>query len=415
MSQIGTIWYVPIGRVLTMLDFHRVRLELRAPGAAPLHQRLQSAIRAQVLDGTLGPGQALAAERSLQEHLGVSRATVRQAIKSLVGEGILQSVVGAGTFVVERKPVPRDRNLVGVVVPDSDFYLYYADLASALSFRLREAGLRVDMSLHNERTETFTEIVAGLLDHDVAALLMTAPASASNIDTLIDQLRARGVVIVLVARYLDTRVDLDYVGADNVRIGYEATRHLLELGHTRIVHLAGSKTTTVRDRGLGYVRAMHEVHLEPSIIVPPVESGPIPTELEPYLGHRDPAVFWAQVGRRDTTAAFCFNDAIASWVQKEIRTMNLTVPRDLSLIAVDNMPYADFFDAPLTTFALPGAQIANEAANIVLRRLNGETFAPQRALLPGDFTLRRSTAPPPRPVGPVRHGEDFLRTSPRGD
>jgi len=384
------------GHGVTMLDVDRVRLELRAPGAAPLHLRLQSAIRAQVLDGTLGPGMALAAERSLQEQLGVSRATVRQAIKSLVGEGMLQSVVGAGTFVVERKQAPRDRSLVGLVAPNSDFHVYFADLASALSFRLREAGLRVDMSLHNEQRETFSEIVTGLLDHDVAALLMTAPASDANIDDLIERLRARGVVVVLVARYLDDRHDLDYVGADNERIGYEATQHLLELGHTGIVHLAGTTTSTVRDRALGYVRAMQGAQLAPCIIVPPVESGSTSPELVPYLGDPDPAVLCARIGRRETTAAFCFNDAIASWVQKEIRNLNLTVPRDLSLIGVDNMPYADFFDAPLTTFTLPGEQIAHEAASMLLRRLNGERFVPQRVLLQAQLTLRRSTAPPPR-------------------
>jgi hypothetical protein len=42
--------------------------------------------------------------------------------------------------------------VVGVVVPDSDFHLYYADLASSLSFRLREAGLRVDMSIDHLET-----------------------------------------------------------------------------------------------------------------------------------------------------------------------------------------------------------------------------------------------------------------------
>jgi DNA-binding LacI/PurR family transcriptional regulator len=82
------------------------------------------------------------------------------------------------------------------------------------------------------------------------------------------------------------------------------------------------------------------------------------------------------------TAAFTFNDATASWVQKEIRNLNLSVPRDLSLISVDNMPYADFFDAPLTTFALPGEQIGEEAARLILRRLAGEAFPPQRVLLP---------------------------------
>ena len=383
-----------------MLNVDRIRLELRAPGAAPLHQRLQSAIRAQLLDGTLVPGQPLAPERHLQRQLGVSRATVRQAIKSLVGEGMLRSVVGTGTFVVERQREARERDLVGVIMPNPDFTVF-SDLATALSFRLREAGLRVDMSLHNERYETMSEIAKGLLQQGVAALLMTAPASGLNIDSIIEQLRSRGVMIVLVARYLDHWLDLDYVGVDNEQIGYEATRHLLELGHTRIVHLAGTTTSTVRDRALGYARAMQEVHLEPCIVVPPKETGSTAPELVPFLGDPDPAVLWAQVGRRETTAAFCFNDAIASWVQKEIRNLNLTIPRDLSLVGVDNMPYADFFDAPLTTFALAGEEIGHEAADILLRRLNGERFAPQRVLMPGRFILRRSTAPPPRPAGPL--------------
>jgi DNA-binding LacI/PurR family transcriptional regulator len=120
------------------------------------------------------------------------------------------------------------------------------------------------------------------------------------------------------------------------------------------------------------------------------------------LGDRDPALLWTQVGRRELTGAFCFNDALASWVQREIRMLNLSIPRDLSVIGVDNMPYADFFDAPLTTFALPGEDLAREAANVLLRRLNGESFPRQRILLPAQFMLRRSTAPPPpKPMVPV--------------
>jgi LacI family transcriptional regulator, repressor for deo operon, udp, cdd, tsx, nupC, and nupG len=176
---------------------------------------------------------------------------------------------------------------------------------------------------------------------------------------------------------------------------------LLELGHTRIVHLAGTKTSTVRDRAMGYVRALRELDLEPRVLVPPVESGETVPELARYVADGDPAVLWAQVGRRETTAAFCFNDALASWVQKEIRNLNLVIPRDLSLIGVDNMPYAEFFDSPLTTFALPGEEIAREAARLVLRRLGGEAMPPQRVLVPGRFMLRRSTSPPPRAAPPL--------------
>ena len=367
-----------------------------------MYQRLRAAIREQVLDGTLQPGQALAAERTLQEQLGVSRSTVRQAIRSLVDEGLLESLVGAGTFVVEGRRTLRERDLVGVIVPDGDFYLYYADLAASLGFRLRQAGLRVDMSLHNDRFETLRELARGLASQNLAALLMVAPAGL-DIESIIAELRARGVVVVLVARYLDTGLDLalDYVAADNERIGYEATRHLLELGHVGIIHLPGTRTTTVRDRAIGYVRAMREMDLQPRMLVPPTEQGRVPAELESYLVEADPALLWALVGRREITAAFCFNDAIASWVQKEVRNLNLTIPRDLSVIAVDNMPYADFFDAPLTTFALPGLEIAAEAASLVLRRLSGDQAAPRHVLLPAKLVVRRSTAPPPRPARQV--------------
>jgi DNA-binding LacI/PurR family transcriptional regulator len=380
-----------------VLDLDRIKRELQAPGATALYRRLHTAIHAQLLDGTLRPGEALVPERILQEELGLSRSTIRQAIKSLVDAGLLRSVVGAGTFVLEPRPAPRERDLVGVIVPDSDFYLYYADLASSLSFRLREAGLRVDTSIHHNRYETLIEITAGLLDQEVAAVVITAP-SGPNVDTVIRELRARGVVVVLLTRYLDGFDDLDYVGADNQRIGYEATRHLLELGHTGIVHLAGTTSSTARDRALGYVHAMREVDLEPRLVIPSAESGSSAPEVLDFMGDQDPALLWAQVSRREITATFCFNDATASWVQKEIRNLNLIVPRDLSLIAVDNMPYADFFDAPLTTFALPGEEIGREAANLLVRRLNGESFAPQRVFLPARFIQRRSTATPPRPV-----------------
>jgi GntR family transcriptional regulator of arabinose operon len=381
-----------------VLDLDRIKRELRTSGAAPLHQRLRSAIHAQLSDGTLRAGEALVPERVLQEQLGLSRSTIRQAIKNLVDDGLLQSVVGAGTFVLE--PAARaGHDLVGVVISDADFYLYYPELAPSLGFRLRQAGLRVDTSVHHNRYATYAEIAASLLDHQVAAVVLTPPRQADReVEPVIRQLTAHGVSVVLLTRYLDEVTDLDYVGADNQRIGFEATQHLIQLGHRGIVHFAGTVTSTGRDRALGYVQAMREADLTPRLFVPPQEGGTVARELEPYLVDPDPALLWAAITRREVTAAFTFNDATASWVQKEIRNLNLSVPRDLSLISVDNMPYADFFDAPLTTFALPGELIGEEAARLILRRLAGEAFPAQRVLLPARLVHRRSTAAPPRPV-----------------
>jgi DNA-binding LacI/PurR family transcriptional regulator len=78
----------------------------------------------------------------------------------------------------------------------------------------------------------------------------------------------------------------------------------------------------------------------------------------------------------------------------------LAVPRDVSLVGVDDLPFAEYFDAPLTTFALPGEEIGRRAADLVVRRLAGERFPPQRVLVPARF-LPRLSAAPPRPAQPL--------------
>jgi DNA-binding LacI/PurR family transcriptional regulator len=378
-------------------DLARLEHELRAEDPAPSHRRFQLAIQAQLLDGTLVPNDAIPAERLLHAHLRISRSTIRHALQNLIAAGMLRSVRGAGTFVVERRPTRRDRDLVGVIAPDSDFYLYYADLATTLGAGLRAAGLRVDMSIHDNRPDTLADIVGSLLEQQVVAVVLTV-RTGPRVEELVERLREQRVVVVLLSRYVDNSIDLDYVGADNEWIGYEATRHLIQLGHAGIVHFAGTDSSTGHDRGLGYVRAMRAAKLAPLLVARPGEAGLAPAELAEYVLGEDADLVWPRVMRREITAAFCFNDARASWVQKEIRSLNLVVPRDLSLVGVDNMPYTAFFDAPLTTFGLPGAEIGRAAANLVIQRLNGDTAPPQRLLLPAQFIQRRSSTVPPEPA-----------------
>ncbi len=377
-----------------MLDFERVTQDLQAPAAAPLHARVRAAIQAQIMDGTLKPGETLPPERTLQEELGISRATVRQAIKSLINDHLLKSVVGSGTFVLEPQESPPHNTLVGVIVPDSNYYIYYPELASSLSNYLRDAGYRVDATVHNERYGTLTEITSSLLAQEAAAVVLVAPNQQYGNDVL-RQLRAKGVIVVLLTRYLDNFADVDYIGADNRLIGIEATQHLIELGHSSIVHIAASSTSTAFDRAAGYVQAMTEAGLTPKIFMAPDEPSPLPPELIKYVMNVESDQLWSQVAKKEITGVFCFNDQIASWAQKEVRKLNLVIPRDFSLVSVDNMPYADFFDTPLTTFALPGEEIGNQAAALLLRRLKGEAFPPQRVLLPARFVRRLSTAAPP--------------------
>ena len=98
--------------------------------------------------------------------------------------------------------------------------------------------------------------------------------------------------------------------------------------------------------------------------------------------------------RGEITGAFCFNDEGAAWIYNEIRKYNLQVPRDISLVSVDNMSFYGYFDAPLTTFALPGEEVGRQAAELLLRRVDGENFPPQNIRIPARFVQRLSTAAP---------------------
>lgn len=379
-----------------MLNFERTKQKLQAPGASPLYQRLHEAIQAQIRDGTLQAGDSLPAERTLQETLGVSRSTIRQAVKLLIDQKLLKSVVGSGNFVLEQTITPPENSLVAVVTPDSHFHVYYADLASFASTSLGQAGLRVDMSLHNGSWETMERITASLIrQHGHALILASSGLEEQKIKQMVTDLQSRGVVVVMIARYYP-ELTTDYVGVDNEGIGYQATRHLLELDHRGVVYFGAPYFTAGLDRAGGYVRAMQESGFEPAIFVPPGEPKYPDCEFCSHVVDFGVDILWKKVQRGEITGIVCFNDTTAGWVQREIRNLNLVIPRHLSLVGVDNLPYAEFFDAPLTTFALPGAEIGKAAAGLVLRRLAGDVFSPQHLLIPAHFIRRLSTALPNR-------------------
>ena len=377
-----------------MLDFHDVKRQLDIPAQAPLHVRLRNAIQDQISSGTLAPGAALPPERELQDRLGISRSTIRQALRALVEAGVLKSVIGSGNYVQARPIASPGRPLIGVVMPTAGFNVYYAQLASTLNNSLRAAGFRVDMSMHNQSMEHLAEIVESLLAHNVVALALS-PIDDERMLPMLESLKANRVATVMIARYLDFP-GIDYIGADNERIGYDATRHLIEIGHRQIVHFSGLYGSTGRDRAKGYVRAMQEWDLEPCIAPTDGEDRHISglPEFAPHIDHSPKCGdVWRAIAERRISAAFCFNDETAGWVQKELRKLHLAIPDALSIVGVDNLPYARFFDAPLTTFELPGEDIGLQAADRLVRRLNGDTSPAQRILVSAKFIHRQSTTP----------------------
>lgn len=78
-------------------------LRLNTNGSTPLHMQVAKTLEKQVKQGKWKPGEKIISERELMELGNISRATVRQAISSLVQQGVLEKIQGAGTFVKQAK------------------------------------------------------------------------------------------------------------------------------------------------------------------------------------------------------------------------------------------------------------------------------------------------------------------------
>ena len=88
-------------------------IKLNRSSRQTLGLQLHSALRDIILDGGLRAGERLPASRSLATDLGVSRGTVSDTYVRLISEGLIESRVGAGSFVSNalKQARPRKTNL----------------------------------------------------------------------------------------------------------------------------------------------------------------------------------------------------------------------------------------------------------------------------------------------------------------
>jgi LacI family repressor for deo operon, udp, cdd, tsx, nupC, and nupG len=196
-----------------------------------------------------------------------------------------------------------------------------------------------------------------------------------------------GPNLPLVAAYdeiPDPRVNSVLV--DNRAAAARATRHLIELGHTRIGHLMSpSRNKSLHERRIGFEQAMQEAGL------------PIRPEWmmqgDHSLGTGIAAGEHLLAQSERPTALFCGNDEMAIGVVHRLRLAGVECPRDLSVIGFDDIAVAAFAAPPLTTMRQPREDIGRFATNTLIDIIEGVIPAdePVHVTLRAELVLREST------------------------
>jgi LacI family transcriptional regulator len=199
---------------------------------------------------------------------------------------------------------------------------------------------------------------------------------------------ASGLAVVLVNRTID-RGGAFAVVPDDRRGAALAVAHLVELGHTRIGHIAGPQdTTTGVLRCRGFVEAMADAGLSGAgdLIVPAAAFAvPAGEACARELLARD----------EPPTGIVAANDLLALGACSAIAEAGLVCPRDVSVVGFNDMPFADRFSPPLTTIHIPHAAIGARAAELLLERIEDPAATPQTLMFEPTLRVRGSTAPPP--------------------
>jgi DNA-binding LacI/PurR family transcriptional regulator len=329
---------------------------------------------------------------------GVSTATVSRALsgKDHVSDKARQKVEKAAAelgYVASSSAYTlatgRNRN-IGVVMPYIDRWFFGAFLESAES-ALVESGY--DLTLYNlsggaaQREKIFNDF---LLRQRVDAVLAVAVApSASELENLNRMKKP----ILAIGGHIDGARSLVM---DDRAAGRLATEHLISLGHTRIANINGLE---------GSDKEFNQPNLRHNGYVDALKSAGL--EVKPnWTAHADFTLQSAYVVAKQMlgdphnapTAIFCNSDEMAFGAIMAAKDLGLQVPRDVSVIGIDNHDMSEFFE--LTTVNQQVRGQGTRAVEILLNILDDpkleehpnieEQFDWQAELL-----VRGSTARPP--------------------
>lgn len=317
-------------------------------------------------------------------HQTVSRVlnahpSVKPATRARVGTAIAQ--LGYRRNTAARALVTRSTRTLGVVSVDTSNYGPSSTLF-AIEGAARAAGYFVNfVSLREIDRLHMIEAIDHLMEAGVDGLVAIAPLRSA-----VEALRGVSTDVPLVEvevtdLYAEPGVVVDQHGG-----GRTATRHLLELGHDNVVHVAGpSGWLEAEARVQGWRSALTDAGRE----VRPELMG----DWSPRSGYQAGKQLLDPVSRGEVTAVFVANDQMTLGLVRALHEEGLSVPRDVSVVGFDDIPESAYFLPPLTTLRQEFAEVGRRCIETLIGRITGEPIPTRPAIQP-ELLIRASTAPP---------------------
>jgi GntR family transcriptional regulator, arabinose operon transcriptional repressor len=359
----------------------------------PLYFQIKDQLFQEIEDGIYKTGERLPPERELIERFNVARMTLRQAIKILIDQGFLESRRGSGVYVADRHHFSIEQNSqrntnIGILLP----YIkqgILVDLLRGIEDQAIAHGYNTNICNLNSSWDKAQRYVDQLIANQVQGAIYLPIQEWDNRKEkddlnrqIITELNKHKIPIVLVDRDCKSCV-ADLVASDNFGGGYKATKHLIEMGHTKIAVIHEYDDTSVMDRISGYKAALKEYNL------------PVQTHYIHKIQKDNPDSNFTEtlqyiVNDLNVTAIFAIHDLLAVYIGSEANSLGIKIPEHLSLVGYDNLPFTEHLPTPLTTVDQPVYKIGIESFNLLLNRMKKNTLKVEKIFLSNQLIVRKS-------------------------
>lgn len=284
---------------------------------------------------------------------------------------------------IARSLVRQRSQTVGLLIPNTieQFFLnpFFPEVLRGITQVAQHAAydLFLSTALHGlNDIERLEQMVQGKRVDGV--ILLTARVE----DPLLRVLHENHIPAVLIGRPA-TPSTISWVNNDNKKAAYDATSHLLKLGHKTIGFIGGAPDLVVTmDRLTGYASALQDAG---------IQFDPVLTTSETFLeegGYTGMMRLLATLER--PSAIIASDDVLAFGAMRAAGELGYRIPEDLAIVGFNDIPLAKLANPPMTTMNVHIFELGQLAAKILIEQIEWPAIGQKEQLVPHNLVVRRS-------------------------
>jgi GntR family transcriptional regulator, arabinose operon transcriptional repressor len=340
----------------------------------PLYQKIVEDIKSKIDSQELKLGDQVPTELEISKQYNVSRITSKRALTELENQNLIERIQGKGSFVKKRAQNKSNVILFILPFPDSPGL---GDYTQGISRFIEKTTYSIQIQTNSFLNKLdFKDCLS-----QFSGLILYPEFGTSHIDLLYSLYLERFPTLIL-----DKKIEgipFISVTSDNTQGGYLATKFLINNGHKKVIFYATENPTmssTVRERYLGYLKAIHESQLF-------FHS----QEFKDNERNEDTETIFKRYKKEGISGFVVENDITAIYLMKEMRKHGYHVPHDFSIIGFDNIQAASLIDPALTTIAQNFEEIGYQAAKKLVDLIEGKPESAESSIVPVELVIREST------------------------